>query len=100
AWQFKVPVGYLRRRMKGIKTKKDVIATNTKLSRPEEAALCRYIDRLDAINLHIQREMIHNTTNLILKVKLTLKLCLTYPYQLPRFMTYTNLHNYHYRRDP
>jgi hypothetical protein len=40
--------------------------TNIKLSRPEETALCRYIDRLEAFNLSVHVEFIRDAANAIL----------------------------------
>ena len=56
----------LNRRYKGTGPRIGIPATNTKLTRPEERALCKYIDRLDAINLSLRREYIIGTANLIL----------------------------------
>ncbi|KJZ75905.1 hypothetical protein HIM_04729 [Hirsutella minnesotensis 3608] len=44
-------------------------ATNTKLSKPEETALCRYIDRLDRINLPTRKAFIRDTANYILRAR-------------------------------
>jgi hypothetical protein len=44
-------------------------ATNTKLSKPEESALCRYIDCLDRINLPTRKVFIRDTANLILQAR-------------------------------
>ncbi|KJZ68083.1 hypothetical protein HIM_12526 [Hirsutella minnesotensis 3608] len=67
AREFGVPRGRLRYRLQGRSAKTGQKATNTKLSRPEEAALCRYIDRLDAINLAVRAEFVADAANCILR---------------------------------
>ncbi|KJZ71080.1 hypothetical protein HIM_09499 [Hirsutella minnesotensis 3608] len=67
AREFGVPRGRLRYRLQGRPAKIGQKATNTKLSRPEEAALCRYIDRLDAINLTVRVEFVADAANCILR---------------------------------
>ncbi|XP_044717871.1 tc5 transposase DNA-binding domain-containing protein [Hirsutella rhossiliensis] len=67
ARQFEVPRGRLRSRLDGRTSLTDRQPTNTKLSKPEEDALCRYIDRLDAVNLAVRREFIVDAANRILK---------------------------------
>ncbi len=42
---------------------------NLKFSRPEELALCAYIDRLDHINLAVRREFVVDAANHILREK-------------------------------
>jgi hypothetical protein len=54
----------LRARLQGRGTKRG--GHNTLLSGPEEKALCRYIDRLDTINLAVRSEFITNAANRIL----------------------------------
>ncbi|KAK4233410.1 hypothetical protein C8A03DRAFT_48036 [Achaetomium macrosporum] len=54
AREFAVPRGRLRRRLAGTGPKTGHSPTHTKLSAPEEVALCRYIDRLDGINLAVR----------------------------------------------
>src|SRR5580692_9926814 len=58
AQEFKIPVSRLRHRLKGRPPKVGQPAKNTKLLRAEEAALCRYIDRLDNINLAVHVEFV------------------------------------------
>ncbi|KJZ68915.1 hypothetical protein HIM_11701 [Hirsutella minnesotensis 3608] len=67
ARQFEVPRGRLRGRLEGRTSLTDRQPTNTKLSKPEEDALCRYIDRLDAVNLAVRREFIVDAANCILR---------------------------------
>ena len=67
ARQFDIPRGRLRNRLGGRPPKNQVPASNMKLSLPEEAALRRYIDRLDAVNLAVRAESITDAANLILR---------------------------------
>ncbi|KJZ68123.1 hypothetical protein HIM_12484 [Hirsutella minnesotensis 3608] len=67
AREFGVPRGRLRYRLQGRPAKIGQKASNTKLSRPEEAALCRYIDRLDAFNLAVRVEFVADAANCILR---------------------------------
>ncbi|KJZ77683.1 hypothetical protein HIM_02860 [Hirsutella minnesotensis 3608] len=67
ARQFEVPRGRLRNRLNGRPSETDRPPTNMKLSKPEEDALCRYIDRLDAMNLAVRKEFIVEAANLILQ---------------------------------
>lgn len=67
AREFGVPRGRLRYRLEGRSPKLGWPAANTKLSRPEENALCRYIDRLDNINLAVRAEFVTDAANYILK---------------------------------
>ena len=69
AHEFKVPVSRLRHRLKGQPPKVSQPAKNTKLLRAEEAALCRYIDRLDNINLAVRVEFVTDAANSILREK-------------------------------
>ncbi|KAM4058213.1 DDE superfamily endonuclease [Hirsutella rhossiliensis] len=66
AREFGVPRNRLRYRLEGRPPKTGRPATNLKLSRPEEAALCRYIDRLDNINLAVRPEFVTDAANHIL----------------------------------
>ena len=66
AREFEVPVSRLRHRLKGRSPKVGQLAKNTKLLRPEEAALCRYIDQLDNINLAVRVEFVTDAANSIL----------------------------------
>ena len=67
AREFGVPRFRLRNRLAGRPPKKGQPATNTKLTRPEEKAICRYIDRLDRINLAVRAEFITDAANTILR---------------------------------
>ena len=67
AREFEVPVSRLRHHLKGRSPKVGQPAKNTKLLRPEEAALCRYIDRLDNINLAVRVEFVTDAANSILR---------------------------------
>jgi len=67
AQEFKIPVSRLRHRLKGRPPKVGQPAKNTKLLRAEEAALCRYIDRLDNINLAVRVEFVTDAANSILR---------------------------------
>jgi hypothetical protein len=69
ARQFSIPRARLLRRLDGIPPRSGIPATNTKLSRPEESALCRYIDRLDRINLPTRKVFIRDTANHILQAR-------------------------------
>ena len=67
AKEFGVNRNSLRSRLDGRPSFNNLPSINTKLLYPEEKALCRYIDRLDAINLHVRQEFIVDATNTILK---------------------------------
>ncbi|KJZ69554.1 hypothetical protein HIM_11047 [Hirsutella minnesotensis 3608] len=67
AREFEVPRGRLRSRLQGRSSLTDSQPTNTKLSKPEEDALCRYVDRLDSVNLAVRREFIVDAANRILR---------------------------------
>ena len=69
ARQFSIPRSRLLRRLDGIPPRAGIPATNTKLSKPEESALCRYIDRLDRINLPTRKTFIRDTANFILRAR-------------------------------
>jgi hypothetical protein len=71
ARQFSIPRGRLLRCLDGISPQAGIPATNTKLSKPEESALCRYIDRLDCINLPTRKTFIRDTANLILQARVS-----------------------------
>jgi hypothetical protein len=66
AREFNVPYYRLRARLKGRPSKIGLPST-TKLSQPQEIALCNYIDRLDRINLAVRKELIQSAANFILK---------------------------------
>ena len=67
ARQFAIPRMTLVGRLDGAQSKKGRPATNTKLSREEETAICRYIDRLDGVNLAVRPQFITEAANYILK---------------------------------
>ena len=67
AREFGVPRSRLRYRREGRPPKAGQPAANTKLSGPEEMALCRYIDRLDNINLAVRPEFVTDAANAILR---------------------------------
>ena len=67
ALQFSIPLARLLYHLDGIPPRAGIAVTNTKLSKPEESALCRYIDRLDRINLPTRKVFIRDTANLILQ---------------------------------
>lgn len=69
AKQFGVSRAKLRRRLNGAQPKKGRPAMNTKLLKAEEIALCRYIDRLDGINLAVRVEFITSAANHILEAR-------------------------------
>jgi helix-turn-helix, Psq domain len=67
AREFAVPRGRLRYRAEGRPPRKGIRAANTRLTVAEEAAVCRYIDRLDHINLAVRAEFITDAANAILR---------------------------------
>ena len=67
AREFGVPRTRLRNRLAGRPPKKGQPAANMKLSDEEEVALCRYIDRLDNINLAVRAEFVADAANHILR---------------------------------
>ncbi|KAM4065237.1 hypothetical protein HRG_012829 [Hirsutella rhossiliensis] len=69
ARDFDVPRLRLLRRLEGRGPKNGNPEFHIKLSKAEETALCRYIDRLDKINLAVRREFIQDTANCILKAR-------------------------------
>ena len=69
AREFQIPRLRLARRLNGIPPKKGRPASNTKFSVPKEKALCRYIDRLDNINLAIRANFVTDAANYILQEK-------------------------------
>ena len=66
ARDYGVPRHLLRSRAAGHPPKNQVPACNKLFSEPEEAALVRYIDRLDAINLAVTASKITDAANYIL----------------------------------
>ncbi len=67
AREFKVPRTRLRRRLDKVPPLNARPPSHTKLSQPEEVALCTYIDRLDNINLAVRREFVVDAANSILR---------------------------------
>jgi hypothetical protein len=65
--EFVVPKYKLRNRLNGTPPRKGIPITNTKLSRPKEKAIYKYIDRLNGTNLTIRVEFITTVTNTILR---------------------------------
>jgi hypothetical protein len=66
AREFGVPRDQLRNRSVGRQSRLGRTPANIKLSKPEEAALCRYIDRLEALNLSVRIEFVRDAANAIL----------------------------------
>ena len=64
--QFVVTRERLRTRIQGGSGKKGPKIPTTKLLAAEESAVCRYIDRLDRINLAVRAEIIVDVANYIL----------------------------------
>lgn len=69
ARDFGVPHGRLLQRLNGIPAKKGRPGTSFRLTEAEEMAICRYIDRLDNINLSVRPEFIEDVANVILKAR-------------------------------
>jgi len=67
AKDFGIPRSILRSRRNGHAPPEQQPSFNTKLTYYEEKALCRYIDRLDAINLNVRKEFVVDAANAILK---------------------------------
>ncbi|KJZ69182.1 hypothetical protein HIM_11435 [Hirsutella minnesotensis 3608] len=67
AREFGVTRDRLRCRLQGRPPKIGQRARNTRLSQPEEKALCRYIDRLDNVNLAVRVEFVTGAANCILR---------------------------------
>ncbi|KAF5133824.1 hypothetical protein E5D57_004451 [Metarhizium anisopliae] len=67
AKKFNVPRDRVRRRLSGVPPKQGCHASNAWLTEPEEVALCRYVDRLDMMNLSIRKEFVKDAANLILR---------------------------------
>lgn len=66
AKDFNISRGKLRSRLNGHFGPNQESSFNTKLTAQEEKGLCRYIDRLDRINLQVRREFIVDAANAIL----------------------------------
>ena len=56
----------LSRRIKGGKTLKERKSNNLKLTEAQEVVLCRYVDRLDRMNLTASYDLIRGAANRIL----------------------------------
>jgi hypothetical protein len=69
ARQFGVTGARLRYRLDGRGGLKSYHAANSKLTSSEERALCRYIDRLDSINLAVRVEFVTDAANHILRAR-------------------------------
>lgn len=59
----------LRSRIAGHKTRQGRAPTYTRLTDAEEQAICRYIDRLDAVNLAVHHAFVSDAANAILKAR-------------------------------
>lgn len=70
AREFGITRGVLRSRLSGAQRQPVNPSLSTKLTHSEEKALCRYIDRLDSVNLETRREYVVDTANSILKARL------------------------------
>ncbi|KID81257.1 transposase [Metarhizium guizhouense ARSEF 977] len=70
AKKFNIPRDRLRRRRSGVPPENGRHASNAWLTEPEEVALCRYIDRLDRMNLSIRKEFIKDAANLVLRERI------------------------------
>lgn len=66
AEEFGVSRQRLSRQLEGIPSKSGRPAANTKLSREEEADICRYIDRLGQASFAVRPEFITDAANHIL----------------------------------
>ena len=66
AQQFNVPYHRLYGRAKG-RPSKIGRPSATKLSGPQEIALCNYIDRLDRINLAVRKDLLRGAADFILQ---------------------------------
>ena len=69
AKEFGLNRGQLQSRVNGYAALNKESSYNTKLSAEEEKAVCRYIDRLDAINLSVRREFVVKAANTVLSKK-------------------------------
>ncbi|KAG5992316.1 hypothetical protein E4U54_003686 [Claviceps lovelessii] len=65
--KFGVPRSRIQRRLQGIQPQPGQPTKNTKLRAKEEVALCRYIDRLNAINFAVRPELITDAANYIIR---------------------------------
>jgi hypothetical protein len=73
ARDFEVPRSALRDRLNGCHYKKGRPGINTKLTKEEEIAICRYIDRLDKINLAVRPEFIADAARSIILARSSTK---------------------------
>jgi hypothetical protein len=73
ARDFEVPRSTLRHRLNGCHSKKGRPGINTKLTKEEEIAICRYIDRLDKINLAVRSEFIADDARSIILARSSTK---------------------------
>jgi hypothetical protein len=69
ARDFEVSRSTLRDRLNGCQPKKRRSGINTKLTKEEEVAICRYIDRFNRINLAVQPEFIAGAARSIILAK-------------------------------
>ena len=67
ARDFHVPRTRLYARSRGIPSKVGHLLTNIRFTDAEEIALCRYIDRLDMVNLIVRKEFIRDIVDYILQ---------------------------------
>ena len=67
AQQFQIARTTLVDRLNGAQSRQARKPANPKLLSEEEVAVCRYIDRLDGMNLAIRPEFVTDTANYILK---------------------------------
>ena len=70
AKDFRIPSGRLYRRYNGISPLESRPRTYGRLTIPEEAALYRYIDRLNALCLSMRKDLIRDTAEYIFREKL------------------------------
>ena len=66
ARDFRVPRTRLYARARGVPPKLGHRPTHVRLTDAEEIALCRYIDRLDMVNLAVRKEFVREAANFIL----------------------------------
>jgi hypothetical protein len=64
---FNVPYSRLYAWVEGRKNQLERRATNRRLSKAQELALCQYIDELDKYDIPATQKMVHKTANSILK---------------------------------
>ena len=66
AQKFGITRGCLRGRLKGAGPLKNRPTNGNRLSEPEELAICRYIDRLNNINLAVRAGFVTDAVNYVL----------------------------------